>query len=672
MKINCSGTTKVGKVEAIDRNRLGGSGEPPLPNLRTKGGFALVVALIMVALAAVIAIGVMTSVSVERGTATSYNSRYQADLAVQNGLQAAAKTLAAAPFPSPAPTPLPSSVTALDAFMVVRADGPADANGNKAAYYYLAQPSTGTAPTITYYPLFSASTDPSVTGIQTATINLAAARAPAVPTPAPPANSNPTDPGAAWNAAGTQRLPSLYSWQQPNPSPSGPSVKWVEMRDPQDTAVAPAHNLSYTRYSYWVEDLDGYLDASQVNDPNALSSRANGTSVGTSPGEIGMFTIFAPSQQTVGPTPAPVVNLLGSTAAQAQAQRPLLLTVPTMQQIAATNPDVAGPNLAVRLGIDNNPGEQNLVPFGYGYGTEGQSRFPINPVSQFGPNGNQNGQFASRITAALPNFSNRTITTQPGGHGHSGQTRNYMNNLTANVLNYAFPLDAPTAFMPPGNPQAPPSSRGIGAYPFAVSVYDLNNWVQTFSASGSYNVVVETKTYIQIWNPHNYPTTGLGGALTVQYQNSDQINVNGINQTLSSPPIQTVIFKDPPYGNPGTPSIVSPLFETGNVGQGFNYQIKVATGYQDPKGKIKPNEYRVIALPGPTPSCLVTGRVNYSSTGLPPGLSLAGGGRFAGSIRGTPTSDPPYTNGSRDYNVTITARTNCGNASATLTIRIFQ
>src|SRR5437870_7441651 len=164
-------------------------------------GFALVVALVMVALMAVITVGVLTSVSLERGTATSYNSRYQADLATQNGLQAAAKTLAASPNGT---TP----VTGKDTFLVVRADGPADANGNTAAYYYLAQPAPSPSTNITYYPLFSASTDPSDPSVvQTQTINLAAPSAPAVPAPAPPANSNPTDPGAAWNAAGTQRLP---------------------------------------------------------------------------------------------------------------------------------------------------------------------------------------------------------------------------------------------------------------------------------------------------------------------------------------------------------------------------------------------------------------------------------------------------------------------------------
>src|SRR5438876_7319282 len=278
-------------------------------NLNQSSGFSLVIALVMVALMAVIAVGVMTTVSLERGTATSYSSRYQAELATQNGLQAASKTLAASPNGA-------NSVTGKDTFLIVRADGPPDANGNKAAYYYLAQPSPSPGNSITYYPLFSASTnpgDPSV--VQTQTINLAAPAAPAVPTPAPPGNSSPTDPTAAWNAAGSQRLPTLYSWSQPSPSPSGASVKWVEMRDPLDTPSPAPHTLPYTRYAYWVEDLGGYLDASQVNDPLEFNARAGLSpspspyTVGTNPGEIGMFTIFSPSQQTISatsPTPAAV------------------------------------------------------------------------------------------------------------------------------------------------------------------------------------------------------------------------------------------------------------------------------------------------------------------------------------------------------------------------------
>src|SRR5207248_7316918 len=207
-------------------------GSPPHLQLAgSRRGFALVVTLVMVALMAVIAVGLFTSVSVERATATSYNNRYQAELAVQNGLQAAAKTLAATPTGT-------SSITGTDTFLVVRADSPT----SKAAYYYLAKPASvlGADPStdgssITYYPLFSSSTDPAAPAIQTKTINsLTQAFAAQQPSPSPtpwapdpPADSTSGDASAAWNAAGTQRLPALYPWAQPSPSPSGPSVKWV-------------------------------------------------------------------------------------------------------------------------------------------------------------------------------------------------------------------------------------------------------------------------------------------------------------------------------------------------------------------------------------------------------------------------------------------------------------
>src|SRR5438874_6573286 len=112
-------------------------------NLNQSSGFSLVIALLMVALMAVITVGVMTTVSLERGTATSYSSRYQAELAVQNGLQAASKTLAASPNGT-------SPVTGKDTFLVVRADSQADANGPGAAYYYLAEPAPSPGNSIIY------------------------------------------------------------------------------------------------------------------------------------------------------------------------------------------------------------------------------------------------------------------------------------------------------------------------------------------------------------------------------------------------------------------------------------------------------------------------------------------------------------------------------------------
>src|SRR5206468_8641167 len=110
---------------------------------------------------------------------------------------------------------------------------------------------------------------------------------------------------------------------------------------------------------------------------------------------------------------------------------------------------------------------------------EGYPKMAINPVSQFRPNGNQIGQFANLVNTAMPNFEDRTVTNQPGGHGHSGQTRNYFNNLVANLYNYASPLDAPVEFAPSGNPDGHPASRGIGAYPIVTALDAMNNWAQT-------------------------------------------------------------------------------------------------------------------------------------------------------------------------------------------------
>jgi hypothetical protein len=519
----------------------------------SSSGFALVITLVMVTLLAIIAIGLLTSTSLERATAKSYNDRYQAELAVQNGLQAAAKTLVASPT-------MANSVTGQDTFLVVRADGAPDANGNKPAYFYLAQPAdaSNTSSSITYYPLFS--TDPTAPTPTPAPIDLTTPVAPTVPTPAPPPNSAANDPIAAQlvsNGTIAKRFPTLYSWQSPA------SVKWVDMRDPQDTATAPAHNLPYSRYAYWAEDLDGYLDASQVGGQARTS--------GTSPQEIAMFTVFAPTQQTDP----------GTTAATALINnRSLLFTVPTLQQVAQTTPDVAGPNLAVRLGVDT--GEQNLVPFGYGYyATATATPTPKTNLNTSLANaqqgkGNVSNTIGGAITGVLQGFNNRSITHQtrykPGGGPPLTPVYDYAKNIGANIIDYVYPNGAPTDFMPKSLPY--PTARGIGAYPFVVSVYDLNNWVAAYhppDPTAHWEVVVEVKTYVQLWNPHNVAAKGV---LTLKYQNADQIQVVTPNgggtlpaQLLASPPAATIRLDG-----------------------------------SDPNHlPMQPNEYRVVVLPSPAP-----------------------------------------------------------------------
>jgi hypothetical protein len=577
---------------------------------RSSRSFTLVITLVMVAVLAIIAVGVFTSASLERITAKSYDNRYQAELAVQNGLEAFKKTLVASPGPSPA------SITGTDTFLVVRANGTQkNSNGVSDAYYYLAKPEGGATNKIDYYPLFAGGTP--ATGLP---INPSPTPAPTVQTPAAPAAPFPSP---AQDNSGL--YPKLYSFQQPA------YTQWQYLSDPDNTAAGPTQ-----RYTYWAEDLDGYLDASQVGG----QARARGTS----PQEIAMWTVFNSTPQTDPGTTA-ATTLIN--------QRPLLFTVPTVQQIAATTPDLAGPNLAVRLGMDNSPGEQNLVPLGYAYGGEGQAKANLNAlISQViqGQGGGIADPIKKALSAALPAFQNRS-----SGNG----AFNYLYNLAANIADYASPQSAPTDFNPPGNPYNPSNSyRGVGAYPFVVSLYDLNNWVYTYLASGkhsssSYHVVIEVKTYVQLWNPHNIsiPTpTNLPLDLSVQYQNSDQVSYNGNSFTLTSPPAATIHFVNGAPSDPNQPVITNAVNQTGKVNKSFSYQITATVGDCAP---MQPNTYLVVVLPQPTIS-------GYGATGLPPGLTISSGGVISGK---------PTTPGT--FNVTVNSTSSSGTTgSATFAVTV--
>src|SRR2546423_8759859 len=126
-------------------------------------GFALVITLIMVVLAEIIVIAFLISASADRTTSTSYNYRFQAEIAAQNALEAAKKALIASPDAA-------NSITADDTFLVLRVDGNQGPNtsGNKDAYYFLAKaeprdPKTGQSTTVKCYPLFAGGTPSTLT-----------------------------------------------------------------------------------------------------------------------------------------------------------------------------------------------------------------------------------------------------------------------------------------------------------------------------------------------------------------------------------------------------------------------------------------------------------------------------------------------------------------------------
>lgn len=134
--------------------------------IRHSRGFTLIITLVMVALAAILVIGLLVSASSDRLTAVSYDQRLQAELAAQSGLEAAKQALYAIPSPTPTPSAVPlalKSRTQNDDFIVVASPDP---NGTSCPYYFIGCAEDPTIigntdylnPAIRYYPLFSGGT----------------------------------------------------------------------------------------------------------------------------------------------------------------------------------------------------------------------------------------------------------------------------------------------------------------------------------------------------------------------------------------------------------------------------------------------------------------------------------------------------------------------------------
>lgn len=438
-------------------------------------GFALVVTLIMLVLAAVIVIALLSSASLDRGTAKSGEDRYQAELATQNGLEAAKKKLIASPNFGGVNPP----VTQGDGFLVVRADGPPDSNGNKPAYYFLAQAQANGNGAIDYYPLFAGGTVQSLaTGINPTTY--------AVTPPTAPAVASATNPAQETFGTTTRLYPQLF------PGQGSAFAQWIEVRDPNDTATAPAHNLPYQRYTFWIEDLAGYVDATisgNTAGPASGNARPLDKSTAakryqTTPGEIAMFTLFKPAL-AVDPGDTGAKDLI--------ANRALLFTVPTLRQLApgSGNTDITTPLLAVRLHSDS---ELAVVPYGFGYKDEGKVTAPKLQINDQVTTGGAAGvaAIAQKINDNLPTFG-----TQRKG-GLTGQ--DYVKTIAASLIDYA---DADS------DATIGTDYRGLDSYPLASELYSMKWWYKAAYLNGStYFVSVQMDTWAELWNTSNLPING--------------------------------------------------------------------------------------------------------------------------------------------------------------------
>ena len=360
-------------------------------------GFALVITLILVAVVAVIVVGFLGHAVNDRATAATGGERFRAELAAQSGLEAA-KGLAAM-TPSPTPSGPLVSKTANDYFIVTSSS---DANG--VPYYFVGCADGGTvsAPTAQYYPLYSGGT------IQTG-LSVSATPKPS-PTPSAITRAQQTI------GAKTINYPRLFSssphstWQQ------NINTSWQTV---DNTIPATAE---HTRYTYWVEDLAGYVDANVAGNTDGTSS-THFRSLGYDPKEVALFTLFANTSQT-DPGNTWATTLVGD--------HPILLT-PWTTRVGGTansaNDQVSLASLVANLSTDF---EQNVIPFGLGYQNQGQPKTNLNSIITNTPNDTGVTQIANAISADLPNFA--APSPSPSRKGGLLSTQDYIRRLPPTLL----------------------------------------------------------------------------------------------------------------------------------------------------------------------------------------------------------------------------------------------
>jgi type II secretory pathway pseudopilin PulG len=195
----------------------------PAKPFKTTAGFTLPAILVVVGALLILAVASLLIIGIERNTARSYTDRQRAELASKAGLDDVRRIL--------------KKETQTDDFVIVQGteQNPATTNKEITPYLYIAKGSaTGGQLSFRYQPLFSTETVAPTTQVLT---------------PPRPESLVGSDPKSF----------TTHPWFD------SAKVSWVTIKDPSSKIVS--------RYAYWVEDLQGKVDAQIAGNPHATHPR---------------------------------------------------------------------------------------------------------------------------------------------------------------------------------------------------------------------------------------------------------------------------------------------------------------------------------------------------------------------------------------------------------------
>ena len=429
---------------------------------RAARGFALPAVLIIVVGMLILAVALLLVTGIERNTARSYVDFERAGLAVRAGFEDVQSTLI--------------TEAMNDNFVVLGANRDQSLRENRLAVPYLFTARAGEQGDhgdIRYEPLFSHHRKPT-SGSQFA---------------APPVD--PLTDGGAGGFLDFTTLP----YQEPV------RASWVYLRDEDGRNVA--------RYAYWVEDMQGRLDASKAGNLDGQGgTHARAAYPFPAPGVP--FGDAAADTPTLAAAALYAIDPGATTDDQGELARTLmenrtlmispgsLLTAANAEAPLERDPDsgrLLDPRMRVveeSLAADNRAYlERPEIPFAQGVDPRsvGMPKLNLNKMLAENPD-TAVAEMAKHIRDALPGFENRK----------GGFPEDYTKTIAANALGYATDSEEPIV--------SPGEYRGVGEYPLVSEFLMRFRWNDIFTDEGRKYVELVVTTYVELWNMNQIPISG--------------------------------------------------------------------------------------------------------------------------------------------------------------------
>lgn len=313
-------------------------------------------------------------------------------------------------------------------------------------------------------------------------------------------------------------------------------VAWIPIRQERRTrpGSATTTNLQVARVAFFVQDLQGLIDAERMG---GSSNRTTGTN----PAEISLTNLTG----TALASPATASNFVLTNNRRLYAA-PGMLILSNVGGLATNDLRYVATGLRAWTWTNTPDGFSNRIPPGIqitatsGYSTNaGQVKFDLNTnlTAASLPN------LVTILTNHLPNFTNRAggfaISASGGATNTNAYTGTaYLQTLAANIIDYADADSDPTTDGTPlSTNRVRPAYRGVDAYPF---ITEINKRYELISANVTNDggtpgrmAVVATTDFIEVWNPSSQ--TVPAGTLTFVSAHRQPVTFGFLSASFATP-----------------------------------------------------------------------------------------------------------------------------------------